>query len=597
MSKPPSSGGDSDLGTDERPTFAPDGPPASGVDTGRIVLAQAQSLRLGPLRVEPALRRILHEDGREEIAEPRVMQVLVALIQAGGQILSRSDLMMSCWHGVVVGEDAVDRVIGRVRRLAEGLGAGVFKLETITKVGYRLVATGPGFEIGPQPSEAPAPAGPSICVLPFANMSDDPQQEYFSDGITEDVITDLSKVSALFVTARTTAFALRGQAIDVPSIARQLNVGHVLEGSVRKAAGRVRITAQLIDGATGGHVWAERYDRDLKDIFALQDEISQAIVAALKLQLLPEEKETIERRGTTDAEAYTLLLMARRRYIKDHDGDLRGLKAIERLCRRAVEIDPGYANAWALLAAAQTALYFYHGCLDEDGLATAERALSLDANLAAAHAVKGRHLWQRGRETEARREIEAALALDPQSWEANSEAGRLNYLLGRPRDAIGYFEKAVTLMETANYDGAMLISCYGEVGDAEAMRGAAQMTLSRSEKVLEYNPSNGAALSYGAFALAALGDGERARDWIGHARLIAADDWNMRYNFACTASLHLKDADLALALLDEVLTSSTVSYVRCAELDRDLDTVRDDPRFEAMLQAARTRGAAANLTR
>ena len=146
-------------------------------------------------------------------------------------------------------------------------------------------------------------------------MSDDPQQEYFSDGISEDIITDLAKVSALSVVARNTAFTFKGKSVDVPEVARQLGVSHVLEGSVRKAGGRVRITAQLIDGAAGDHVWAERYDRDLTDIFALQDEISQAIVEALKLKLLPEEKQAIERRGTDNVEAYNLYLMARQFYV------------------------------------------------------------------------------------------------------------------------------------------------------------------------------------------------------------------------------------------------------------------------------------------
>src|SRR5258708_7528969 len=142
--------------------------------------------------------------------------------------------------------------------------------------------------IAAPPTPSPAVRKHSICVLPFANMSGDPEQEYFSDGISEDIITDLSKVSALFVVARNTAFTFKGRSVEVPQVAKQLNVSHVLEGSVRKAGGRVRITAQLIDGATGGHLWAERYDRDLTDIFALQDEISEANVAALKPTLLPQ---------------------------------------------------------------------------------------------------------------------------------------------------------------------------------------------------------------------------------------------------------------------------------------------------------------------
>src|SRR5436309_4730830 len=151
----------------------------------------------------------------------------------------------------------------------------------------------------------------SICVLPFANMSGDPEQEYFSDGISEDIITDLSKISALHVVSRNTAFTFKGKAEDVGQVASQLKVDHVLEGSVRKAAGRVRITAQLIDAANDGHIWAERYDRDLNDIFAIQDEISRAIVAALKVKLLPEEKKAIERRGIDNVEAYNLYLLGR----------------------------------------------------------------------------------------------------------------------------------------------------------------------------------------------------------------------------------------------------------------------------------------------
>jgi adenylate cyclase len=192
----------------------------------------------------------------------------------------------------------------------------------------------------------------SICVLPFANMSGDPEQEYFSDGISEDIITDLSKVSALWVAARNTAFMFKGKHVDVPQVARQLKVSHVVEGSVRKAGGRVRITAQLIDGATGGHIWAERYDRDLDDIFALQDEISQAIVNALKLRLLPEEKKAIEHRGTTSAEAYKLHLMARQYMTTGNTGDARRIESIVRLCQRATEIDPNYAAPWAMLAVA-----------------------------------------------------------------------------------------------------------------------------------------------------------------------------------------------------------------------------------------------------
>jgi adenylate cyclase len=199
----------------------------------------------------------------------------------------------------------------------------------------------------PEPA-SPRPHGVSICVLPFANMSRDDDQEYFADGISEDIITDLSKVSALSVIARNTAFTFKGRSVEVPQVARQLKVTHVLEGSVRKAGGRVRITAQLIDGAAGDHVWAERYDRDLDDIFALQDEISQAIVSALKVKLLPEEKQSMADRGTTNLKAYDRFMRAR----SMGENALTGedfLRAVAE-CQEVLAIDPDFAEVRAEIA-------------------------------------------------------------------------------------------------------------------------------------------------------------------------------------------------------------------------------------------------------
>ena len=171
-------------------------------------------------------------------------------------------------------------------------------------------------------------------------MSGDPEQEYFSDGISEDIITDLSKVSALSVVARNTAFNFKGKSLDVKEVASSLGVSHVLEGSVRKAGTRVRITAQLIDGAAGDHVWADRYDRELDDIFAIQDEISKAIVGALKVKLLPEEKKAIETRGTASVEAYNLYLMARQQWTDWAPGDIRRQEMIVRICNQAISLIP-----------------------------------------------------------------------------------------------------------------------------------------------------------------------------------------------------------------------------------------------------------------
>src|SRR5213082_2823473 len=383
----------------------------------------------------------------------------------------------------------------------------------------KLIHTRPEQRSATSSAERAAPKGGrfSICVLPFANISGDAEQEYFSDGISEDIITDLSKVSALHVVSRNTAFTFKGKPVDVRQVAAQLNISHVLEGSVRKAAGRVRITAQLIDGSSDSHVWAERYDRDLNDIFALQDEISRAIVDALKVKLLPEEKKAIERRGTENVDAYNLYLMARESYTTGFEGDGRRNETIIRLCRRAVEIDPNYAEAWALIAMAEMLLRSNSSGGGDGGLTAAEQALELNADLAEAHAVKARIFSEEKRHEEASREIETALRLDPESHQVNKCAALLRFRQQRLEDSVRYFEKAVALEEGDFGAAGMLITCYTALGNHEAARRAAEITLARAERVLAHDRNNGSAMGHGSDALAVLGEGERAKEWMGRA--------------------------------------------------------------------------------
>ena len=430
----------------------------------------------------------------------------------------------------------------------------------------------------------------SICVLPFSNMSGEPEQEYFSDGISEDIITDLSNISALSVIARNTAFTFKGQSLDVKLVAQKLGVTHVLEGSVRKAGNRVRITAQLIDGAKGDHVWASRYDRDLTDIFEIQDEISKAIVDSLQLKLLPNEKSAIENRGTGNIDAYNLYLLARQQWISGTNGDPGRDDNIVRFCYQATLLDPSYAEAWALMALAQAELRFWHAREDQNALPAAQRALEINPEMPEALCIKARYLEEEGRRDEALELVRNALKLGPDSWEVNREVGRMFFRFGQIREAIPLLEKATSMMDSDFANPGMLISCYNAVHDRDGVLRAAKIGLQRTEKAIVKEPANVNALAIGAIALSLLGEKARAREWISRALLLDPDNLSMRYNLACSIALELDDPEGALNALEPYFEKvQSRVYIRHLEADPDFNPIRDHPRFKKMLTAAKER--------
>ncbi|HEY6047419.1 MAG TPA: TIR domain-containing protein [Sphingomicrobium sp.] len=458
---------------------------------------------------------------------------------------------------------------------------------------FQSIASGIRSLLKPAPtaaaeSERPQSSKPAVCVLPFENISGDPEQTYFSDGITEDIITDLSHVSSLDVTSRNSAFTYKGRAVSIPEIARQLGVSHVLEGSVRKAGNRVRITAQLIEGATDKHLWAERYDRDLDDIFAVQDDISRSIVAALKVRLGASESRAIAQRGTSSPDAYRFYLMARRYWV---GGWARRRDLIIRLCEKALQIDPQYARAWALLSICQADLRFSADNSGQYGLEAADRALQLDPNLADAHAAKARILLARGNVDESWEYHRRALELDPESYEVNVGAARWAIYTHRPEQALVYLTTASNADSSDVWAPGMAIQTYEEAGDQEGALAAARECLARAEKVLESEPDNGNVLGFGVGALIRLGEVERARDWAELVMLVEPGNSNSVYNTACGMA-KAGEADLALELLTRVMGGIGKEGFLWVREDSDWASLHGDPRFEALIAETERRLAA-----
>ena len=446
-----------------------------------------------------------------------------------------------------------------------------------------LGRTGPA---GTASAAARTPADrPSIVVLPFNNMSGDPEQEYFSDGITEDIITDLSKVSGLFVVARNTAFTFKGKPVKVQEVSRELGVAFVLEGSVRKAGSRVRVTGQLINGQDGGHVWADRYDRDLTDIFAIQDEITHAIVEQLKVKLLPQEKKSIAQAPTDNIEAYTYYLRGRQ-FLHRHSKSYYQLA--RRMFTKAVELDPSYARAYAGIADCDSFLFLhYHLDVPVDSiLATSAQALALDGNLAEAHASRGLALSLAQRNDEAAAEFERAIQLDPNLFEAHYFYARACFAQAKLERAASLFERAAELKPDDYQALVLLMQIYRSLGREQDIEAVARRGIELAERELTLHPENPRPAYLGANALLSLGDEDRAREWLSRAIAIDPDDILTQYNVAC-AYARLGDVDPAFDLLERFLPHAnheTKSWIRH---DSDFDALRSHPRYQKVLELIR----------
>jgi serine/threonine protein kinase/Flp pilus assembly protein TadD len=425
-------------------------------------------------------------------------------------------------------------------------------------------------------------AAKSVAVLPFTNMSADPDNEYFTDGMAEEIINALNKVQSLRVAARTSSFAFKGKNEDVGEIGRKLKVSTVLEGSVRKMGNRLRITAQLVNVADGYHLWSERYDREMEDVFAIQDDISQAIVKALKVILSEGEKKQIEKARVENVAAYDYYLRGRQ-YYQIHR---KSLEYARQMFNRAIETDPDYARAYAGVADSCSLLYMYFDARDfnlkQADIASA-KALELEPDLAEAHVARGLAVSLSKRFKEAEAEFETAMRLDPKLFEASYWFGRALLAEGRFQEAAKMFERASALRPEDYQAPNFLAQAYNSLGMTDEGAAANKRSIRLMEERLALNPADARASNLLAATYANFGDAEKAMDYAERSLAIDPDDAMLLYNVACTYSL-LGKVDDAIGCLEKAVDKG-FGHKEWLDHDPDLNALRANPRFQTIARA------------
>jgi serine/threonine protein kinase/Flp pilus assembly protein TadD len=423
----------------------------------------------------------------------------------------------------------------------------------------------------------------SIAVLPFTNMSADAENEYFTDGMAEEIINALSKIQSLRVASRTASFAFKGKNEDIAEIGRKLKVSTFLEGSVRKMGNRLRITAQLVNVADGYHLWSERYDREMEDIFAIQDEISQAIVVALRVILSEGEKKQIEKARAVNVQAYDYYLRGRQYF---HQLRRKSLEYAKQMFNKAIEIDPEYARAHAGVADCYSLLYTYFDAREfnlRQADKASSRALELEPELAEAHVAKGLAVSLSKRFDEAEHEFETAMSLDPKLFQASYWFARARLSQGAYEEAVKLFERAAALRpedyETPHFLAQALMSL-GRTDEAQAVY---RRQLKLLDQHLELNPEDPRACILGAAAYANLHITDRAIELAERAMAVDPEDPMLLYNVACTYAQLGKTEESLVAL--ERAVEKGWGDKNWIEHDADLDPIRDDPRFRAIVES------------
>lgn len=423
----------------------------------------------------------------------------------------------------------------------------------------------------------------SIAVLYFANLGGNQADEYFRDGMTEDIITELTKIKALTLLPRSAVLAFRDKPLDPGQVGLQLGVAYVLEGSLRRAGNRLRVTAQLAETRTGRSVWAERYDREMADVFAIQDEIAQHIASALLVVLSDQEKRQIEKVPTSNLQAYDYYLRGRKVFFEFRR---KSFEYARQMFARATIFDPGYAAAFAGIANCCALLYMYLEATEEnlnEAVAASRRSVALDPESAEAHASRGLAESLSKNYACAEDEFEIAIHLNARLYEAFYFYGRSCFAQGKMEKAADLFGRASEL-DPADYQSLVhLGQCLRVLGRGEEERRVNEEATRLAERHISANPGDARAFYLGAIAYLQLGNRDHCLEWTRRALTIDPEETGTLYNVACIHSL-LGEKDQALDLLEEAVRHG-FGHKEWLENDSDFATLRDHPRFRSLLQS------------
>jgi serine/threonine protein kinase/Flp pilus assembly protein TadD len=422
----------------------------------------------------------------------------------------------------------------------------------------------------------------SVAVLPFHDMSPDRDQDYLCEGIAEEIMIALGKVRGLRVVSRTAAFRFKSKEADVEEVGEKLGVSTLLNGSVRKSGDHLRISVELIDAADGFRLWSDRYDCDIKDVFAIQDEIARRVVEALQLTLSAGERDALRKTSTRDINAFEYYLRGRKFFYLYNK---RGIAFARELFERAIAIDPAYARAYAGLADCHSYEYLYAGrdpANLEKAVAAAAKAVQLDPELAEAHASLGTALSLSGRHPEAEDAFRTAIRIDSDLFEAHYFYARDSFAQGKLEQAIQEYEEA-SRARPQDYQSALLVGqIYDDLGRHEEAAASRRRGVAIAEEHLNLNPDDVRALYMGANGLVALGELEKGLDWARRALALEPDDPMVIYNVACIYSLAGRAAE-ALDCIERAVEAG-LTQRGWLEHDSNLDLIRKEPRFQALLK-------------